>query len=120
MPPDYSLAKEGMSITRPKSRSLPRPGSLKVDSQSTALSSGSSTGRGVFPGTGKISVPGYHQSKADEFLKRGLLPCVICCCQCAGQFKLNSLCQREKRVTKLSNDSGRKIQTSLFLVLLCM
>lgn len=74
MSPDYSLAKEGMSITRPKPRSLPRPGSLKVDSQSTALSSGSSTGRGAFPGAGKISVPGYHQSKADEFLKRGLLP----------------------------------------------
>lgn len=65
MPPDYSLAKGVMSITRPKSHSLSRPGSLKVDFQSTALNSGSSVGKGVFPGTGKLSVAGYHQSKAD-------------------------------------------------------
>lgn len=65
MPPDYSLAKERMSIPRPKSHSLPAPGILKVDSQSTALNSGSSVGKGVFPGAGKLSLPGYHQSKAD-------------------------------------------------------
>lgn len=68
MPADYSLAKEGMSITRPKSCSLPAPGILKVDSQSTALTSGSSVDKGVFPGAGKLSVPGFHQSKADSFL----------------------------------------------------
>lgn len=122
MPPDYSLAQEVMSITRLKSHSFPRPGSLKVDSQGTALNSGSSIGKGVFPGTGTLFVPGYHQSKADYFFEGRFVTLSVwfAAVYVPGNASSTHCVRGKKVITKLSNDSGRGIQVSLFLVLLCM
>lgn len=124
MPPHYSLAKGEMSITRPKSCSLPRAETLQADSPSTAPNSGSLIGEGVFPGAGKLSVPGYHQSKADWFFEEVCYPdwffegrfvtlSVLFAAVYVMQAKLIVSGGKEE-IIKLSSDSEREIQASLF------
>lgn len=99
MPPDYCLAKEVTSITRPKSCSLPRSGNLKVVSQSTALNSGSSVGKGFFPGEGNFLFQVIIDPKLMSFMQGDLLP-LLCCL-------LLSMCQVMQAQLIVSGENKR-------------